>query len=115
MNFKFKFEYDDCYDIELLRNFWTGSAKAFLNGVQMKRLKEKGNPFQIDLRNGETKKMYIKLNGIDFAPKVVIDDKEILLAPKIKPYQYLIVGIPLILMFIGGAFGALFGVLGYQY
>ena len=97
----FNFEYEK-YKIKINKNLLTGKIEVFVNSVEINRLKEKEKPFLID----KDLKMYIKSNGFDFVvPKVIINDKEILLAQKLKWFEILICLIPFPLLIIGGAVG----------
>ena len=52
----------------------------------------------------------LKYNWFDPIPKVKIEDKEIELARPIKWYEYIWMGLPIILVFLGGVLGAGIGI-----
>ena len=53
------------------------------------------------------------LLGFDL-PKLVVDGDAIDLVPPLKPHEVAWSALPILLIFLGGAFGALVGVLGYS-
>lgn len=72
----------------------------------------KGKPFIIRMNDGSEKKMFVENVLFDYVPKVIVEGKEILLARKLLWYEYLLGGIPLILVVIGGMLGAIIGIIG---
>jgi hypothetical protein len=51
----------------------------------------------------------LRSNGIDPVPRLEVDGKAIELARPLKWYEYLWIGLPVLLIFAGGALGALIG------
>lgn len=81
------------------------SSKATLkqNGIAVERSTEKGKPFLIKNNNGEIVKGFIKMNFPDFsAPVLSINGQKNHMTFKLKWYEYLIGGFPLILILGGG-------------
>ena len=86
--------------------FFSG-AKLFLNGNAIK-----GKRGKYVLRDGQGKEFTVKVkaNIFDPIPKLDIDGEQIQLARPLAWYENLWMGLPIILIFIGGALGALVGV-----
>jgi hypothetical protein len=63
------------------------------------------------VRDNQGKEITIKLKGnfLDPIPKLAIDGQELQLAPPLAWYEYVWMGLPIILVFAGGALGAIFG------
>ncbi|MBC7750343.1 MAG: hypothetical protein H7Z73_01305 [Candidatus Saccharibacteria bacterium] len=61
--------------------------------------------------DGTTKNIQLKFNFIDPIPKVKIDNEVIDVAPPLSWYEYVWIGLPIVLMFIGGALGGMVGAL----
>lgn len=111
MRFKFKLQKEGSPEIEIEKSF-LGKSKVYVHEREVERLKEKGKPFLIRMNDGTEKKMFVEDVMFDYVPKVVVDGKEILLVRKLFWYEYLIGGIPLILIVRGGMIGALIGIIG---
>lgn len=91
---------------------FNGKVKVYVNGNEIKRSKEKGKPYLIPMTDGSVGKIFLKRGFVDNVPKVLYNNKEILLVEKLEWYEYAICALPLLLLFLGGAIGALFGALG---
>lgn len=81
------------------------------------RLLSGGMPMQgkrgtYTVRDNQGQEIMIKIKGnlLDPIPKVNIDGQELQLAPPLAWYEYVWMGLPIILVFAGGALGALFGI-----
>lgn len=110
MIFNFKLPEKNNPEIVVKTSIWS-KPKIFVNNTQMKRLKEKGKPYSITMSDGTIRKIFMKLNPLDPVPRIFFGNSEILLARKLLWYEYLLGGIPLILIIIGGALGAAIGVI----
>lgn len=88
------FEYEE--------SFWTGKKKIRVNGHELNHPSKK--EFII---NQQT---YILKGNIIFGAKLT-GPAEIIIVPKLKPWEYIFVILPLILVLIGGAIGAVIGML----
>jgi hypothetical protein len=110
MRFKFKLQEEGSPEIEIEKSFF-GKVKVYYNEKEAERLNEKGKPFLIRMGDGKEKKIFVQDVYFDYVPKVIVDGKEINLARKLIWYEYLLGGIPLILI-SGGMIGALIGILG---
>lgn len=86
-----------------------GGALLVLDGglVEGKRGK-----FSVRDNEGRPRVIKFKVNGIDPIPKLNIDGDIISLARSLAWYEYTWMGLPIILVFSGGALGALCGMLG---
>jgi len=96
--------------VTIKTSIWS-KPQVLVNGQKVKPLKEKGRPYPIVMNDGITKKIQLKFSFIDPVPKVIYDEKEILLDRKLKWYEYALGGIPALLIFAGGAIGAAIGVI----
>jgi hypothetical protein len=54
----------------------------------------------------------VKYNWLDPVPKIIVGDDSVELAPSLKWYEYVWGGIPIVLVFVGGALGGFVGALG---
>ena len=81
--------------------------QILLNGTPIK-----GKRGKYLLRNsqGQEVALQIKSNHIDPIPKLVIDGEKVQLARDLTWYEYLWMGLPIILVVSGGALGAMIGI-----
>ncbi|ATW26925.1 hypothetical protein [Candidatus Formimonas warabiya] len=98
-------------EITIETSLWS-KPKFYVNGKLTERVKEKGNPYIIKLEDGTSEKVFLKLNPFDNVPIIKFKDEEILFVRKLYWYEYVLGGLPLILVIIGGALGGLLGALG---
>ncbi len=82
--------------------------RLLVNGVPAER--QKGR-YTVPSDTGESVLIELKHNFLDPIPKVKIGDQLIELARSLTWYEYLWLGIPIILVFTGGGLGALIGIL----
>ena len=82
------------------------------------RLLVNGNPaerskgrYSVSSDTGQSVVVELKHNLLDPIPKVKIGDEQIELARSLTWYEYLWLGIPIVLVFTGGGLGALVGLL----
>lgn len=85
--------------------FWSG-PKLLLDGVPQKGKK---NLYEVPDNDGMTRKVQLKLNFFDSIPKLEIDGDALELAEPLTWYQYVWMGLPILLIFTGGGLGAAFG------
>ena len=86
-------------------------AKLLLNGQPAPKGEKRG---QFVLRRDDGTEVTAKFKGmfLDSIPQVVIDDKEVIkVVEPLKWYQWVWAGLPILLIFTGGAIGAIFGVI----
>jgi hypothetical protein len=77
-----------------------------LDGVPQKGKK---NKYEVPDNGGMTREVQMKHNWLDPIPKLEIDGEAIQLAEPLIWYQYIWMGLPILLVFAGGAIGALLG------
>jgi hypothetical protein len=82
-------------------------ARVLHNGNPVE--KRKGR-YTVRSSAGQEVPIRLKSNFLDPIPKVVIGDETVLLARPLAWYEYAWVGLPVLLVFAGGALGALVGV-----
>lgn len=110
MEYAFKLSDYPNDNFKINSSFWKGITSFTMNGKPLKTIKEKGKPFEIPKPNGDGfTKAYIKPSLPDFAPTLFIDGKKHLTAEKLKWYEYVIGGLPILLVFSGGFIGAIIG------
>ncbi len=81
--------------------------KLLLNGVLVEKLKGR---YTVSNDDGEEITIQLKHNYIDPIPKIKIGDETETLADPLAWYEWLFIGLPLVLLFIGGAIGGILGV-----
>jgi hypothetical protein len=82
------------------------APKLLLNGVVVKR---KAGSYSVASDSGQELPILIKYYFLDPIPKVKIGDATIELAKPLQWYEYAWIGVPMLLVFSGGALGALVG------
>lgn len=88
---------------------WFTGPKLIVNGAIAK--KQKGT-YLVMSDSGAEIPVKLKFNLIDPIPKVTVAEESIELAPPLKWYEYAWSGIPVLLIFTGGAIGGFVGALG---
>lgn len=99
-------------NFEIETSIWTGKSKLQMDNIQEEQSKEKGKPFLIPLAIGDFVKAFPKTSFPDLVPKLEINGIENQIVEKLKWFQYLIGGLPILLLFLGGALGGGIGALG---
>lgn len=99
----------------LEKSFWLGRLRLWCQGREVPRSAEKGKPFLIPVPNGTPVRVQIKGNGMDYLPRIEVDGREVLLGRPLSPLEYAFGGIPLVLIFLGGAIGGASGAVGTMY
>jgi len=103
------FEHDDFQG----RNLAISTAGFFKsvclleNGVKVKGKRKK---FTVNDNQGSPREINLKISFLDPIPKVEVDGRIIQLARSLTWYEYLWMGLPIMLIFVGGGLGALFGI-----
>ncbi|MFB9053172.1 hypothetical protein ACFFVB_08780 [Formosa undariae] len=110
---KYKFQLPDFRDsnFEIETSIWTGKSKLFKDDVQIEQSKEKGRPFLIPNGTNDLVKAFPKPSFPDFIPTLEINGVKNLIADKLKWYQYVLGGLPILLIFVGGLVGGVLGAL----
>jgi len=75
-----------------------------------KKIKGKRGKFSINDNQGSPREIKLKINIFDPVPKIDIEGRIIQLARSLTWYEYLWMGLPIMLIFVGGALGAIFGI-----
>ncbi len=85
------------------------SRRLFQNGREVVR---RGRKFKVTNDRGEPETLRIILNLPDFASTAVFRKQKTVLEPALATWQYLLGAVPMVLLFVGGAIGAVVGMLG---
>jgi hypothetical protein len=88
---------------------WFIGPKLILNGLPLKRAR---GAYSAEADNGDQVVIRFKTSFIDPIPTVRIGDDLIYLARKLEWHEYIWAALPIVLLFIGGALGAVAGILG---
>ncbi|WP_092459687.1 hypothetical protein [Thermoflavifilum thermophilum] len=112
MNYEVNIEGFEGQDIEVKTSFWSG-PKLLING----QLAPKGSKRGEMLLQSNVGKQFVarwkpQIMGIDI-PQLVVGDKVINLVEPLKWYQWVWGGLPIALVFVGGALGAIAGITGF--
>ncbi len=112
MNYKVNIDGFEGQDIEVRTGFWSG-PKLFING----QLAPKGNNRgEMVLRSDDGRQVVARWKsrfmGFDVS-QLVVDGKVINFAEPLKWYQWIWGGLPIALVFVGGALGAIAGIVGF--
>ena len=83
-----------------------GGPKLLLNGVVVK--KQKGR-YPVSADSGAQHLVQMNYNLVDPVPKIKIGEEVIELAAPLQWYEYTWIGVPMLLVFAGGALGGLVG------
>ncbi|WP_338813336.1 hypothetical protein V9L05_18400 [Bernardetia sp. Wsw4-3y2] len=111
MKYKFQLPNFPNSIFEIEKSIWTGKSKLHKDNVLVERSKEKGKPFLIPTDSGQVVKAYPR-SASDFTPTLEIDGVKHHVASKLEWFQYVLGGLPMLLVIVGGALGALIGMLG---
>ncbi|MBP1221592.1 hypothetical protein [Flavobacterium sp. 1355] len=109
-NFKFTIADFPNDNFEFENNVFSGKATLKQNGNTVEQSTEKGKPFLIKKANGDIVKAFPKTNFPDISLQALnIDGKKHPMASKLKWYEYVIGGLPILIIFSGGAIGGAIG------
>jgi hypothetical protein len=112
MSYKVNIEGFEGQDVEVKTSFWSG-PKLLVNGQLAPKGRKRG---EMLLQSSDGKQVVTKWKpqfmGLD-VPQLVVDDKVINLALPLKWYQWIWGGLPIALVFVGGALGAIAGIIGF--
>lgn len=112
MGYKANVEGFEGQDLEVNVSFWTGS-KLLVNGQPAPKGAKRGE--MLLQRNDGRQVVAIwkqQMMGFDI-PQLVVDGKPVKLVEPLQWYQWLWGGWPVVLVFVGGALGAIAGVLAF--
>lgn len=94
---------------EIESSIWTGKSTLMKDGIIVAQSSEKGNPFLIPNGKDTFLKAFPKSSFPDSVPVLEINGKKHHILEKLKWWQYLIAGLPILLLFMGGAIGGALG------
>lgn len=92
-------------NFEMETSIWTGKSALFMDNLRVEQSNEKGKPFLIPTDNGGFVKAFPHQSLPDFVPTLEINGIKNHVAEKLKWFQYAIGGLPILLLFFGGAIG----------
>jgi hypothetical protein len=111
MSYPAKIEGFEYQNIEVQTGFWTG-PKLLVNGEPAPKGSKRG---EMILRRDDGRQVTASWKpqflGLD-VPQLVVDGRTVQLVEPLKWYQWVWGGWPIVLLFVGGAFGAIAGMLG---
>jgi hypothetical protein len=95
----------------------SGKIKVILNGHEVPQQKDKKDkPFILHYPDGTTKDLIVKKDSMwGLFPKAIIDRQTFELGKNLKWYEYIVGGIPMLLLFPGGAVGVILGIYATYY
>jgi hypothetical protein len=100
-------------NIEVEVSFWSGS-KLLVNGEPALKGEKRGE-FILQRNDGKQAVATWKPQALGFdVPQLVIDGEPVSLVESLKWYQWVWGGAPLLLIFVGGFVGAIFGILAFM-
>lgn len=87
-----------------------GTTALYIDRVKQERSATKGKPWLVRMNDGQCRTVTVK-NAFSFMfdPKITIDGTEIAIGRTLAWWELLLSGLPFLLLFIGGALGALAG------
>jgi hypothetical protein len=111
MSYPAKIEGFEYQNIEVQTGFWTG-PRLLVNGEPAPKGSKRG---EMILRRDDGRQVTASWKpqflGLD-VPQLVVDGKTVQLVEPLKWYQWVWGGWPIVLLFVGGALGAIAGMLG---
>ncbi|MDM2934973.1 hypothetical protein [Citrobacter sp. Cu233] len=87
------------------------NPSLLIDGIEQKKMKGLKKRYLLEDDNGSPAIVEIK-SVIDPIPTIVIDGEKIPLAPPMAWYEYVLLCLPFLLIFIGGAIGGFVGLVG---
>ncbi|WP_370608613.1 hypothetical protein NMD12_12505 [Citrobacter portucalensis] len=87
------------------------NPSLLIDGIEQKKMKGLKKRYLLEDDNGSPAIVEIK-SVIDPIPTIVIDGEKIPLAPPMTWYEYVLLCLPFLLIFIGGAIGGFVGLVG---
>ena len=115
MEWRFALPGSPATSCRLEKSFWLGQIRLWCQGREIPRSKEKGRPFMISTPTGGQSRIHVKGGGLDYLPRVEVDGHQVPLGRPLSTLEYLLGGLPLVLMFLGGAIGGASGAVGAMY
>jgi hypothetical protein len=100
--------------LKLTCGVWGNVASLSQAGRRLLREKGKGRPFVLARRDGSEVRIVVKQTW-EGVPKVAVDGVDVPLARPLSGFEYVIGGLPLVLLGLGGAIGGMVAYLGVTY
>jgi hypothetical protein len=112
MEWRFALPGSSTASCRLKKSLWLGQLRLWYQGREIPRSKEKGKPFLIPgAANGEHVRVHVKGGAFDL-PGIQVDGVKVVLGRPLSTLEYIVGGIPLVLVFMGGAIGGATGAVG---
>jgi hypothetical protein len=99
-------------DFVIETSLMSGKSILYKDNVPVEQSREKGKPYLIPTPAGNFLKAYPKRVPLEFVPTLEIDGTVHHIVAKLSWYEYLIGGLPFMLVFIGGLIGGALGAAG---
>ena len=93
--------------LELERSFWSGRITVVQCGKSLSRQSEKQRPFDVSMRDGTRRRLFVRVRWLDPVPAVFLDQEEILLAEPLRFIDYLFACFPVLMFLVYGALSTL--------
>ena len=91
----------------------TGSVQLYVDGIREERIDSR-TKWQVTMQDGSRRSVEIKNNLLFWlSPVEIIEGRDVLIGRKLTRWEYVLCLMPLMLCLIGGAVGALLGVLAF--
>ncbi|WP_080057586.1 hypothetical protein [Spirosoma aerolatum] len=97
---------------EIETSIWTGKSKLIMDNEILEKIDEKGKPFLIPTHDAGFVKAFPKSSFPDAISVLEINGENIQILERLEWYQYVIGGLPILLLFVGGAIGGGIGAVG---
>ena len=91
---------------------WTGRSALFKDGVLLEQAQEKGKPFLIPVSELDVVRAFPKPSFPDMVPILEINGAKHRVVAQLPWFEYTLGGLPVLLLFMGGALGGMIGVAG---
>jgi len=102
----YPFEHPDFQGRSLVLRIGRGPTQLVVDGAEIRGAKGK---FSVHDNQGQPRTLKLTTRLLDPIPVVVVDGTKIDLVPPLAWYEYAWMGLPILLVFTGGALGGLFG------
>jgi len=100
--------------LRLRRSLWTGRTKLYVDEQEVPREPKKGlfdqvHAFAVPMPDGTQRQLTLKNRIYDPVPEAHVDGQELVLAKPLQSWEYIVACVPIVLIFAGGALGAVAG------
>ena len=116
MQIPFRLPFETSPDLRLVHSPWTGRSQVFADDVEIPgERRGRVRSFWVPLTDGTRVQLQLKNSGIDVLPRAAVVHGEpptatpVSLAPPLTWWQYLLCGLPLMLVPVGGILGGIIG------